>query len=281
MKIDKKGEEYIKIIKKGSLKVYLNNYYNYNYFSNKKAFNKLIYIIFIIFIIICFIFLFCSLIIFKIKDIKQEKLVQELSNFKSFSQCFEDLILFCIFYDIRKGFYIDIGANDPNIISVTKAFYLRGWYGINIEPLPNKIQELMKYRKRDINLQIGVGEKKGIARLFEKESGSTLFKEYSSNNSQILNIHIDTMLNICNKYLPKKEVVQFCKIDIEGGEKEALLGYDFENCRPKVFCIESTKPGSYIPTFEQWENILFKNDYSFVYQYEINRYYSSYLLIFL
>ena len=31
-----------------------------------------------------------------------------------------------------------LGANDPNIISVTKAFYLRGLYGINIEPLPNK-----------------------------------------------------------------------------------------------------------------------------------------------
>ena len=81
------------------------------------------------------------------------------------------------------------------------------------------------------------------------------------------------MLNICNKYIPKKTIIQFCKIDIEGGEKDALLGYDFENYRPKVFCIESTKPGTTIPCYEEWENILFQNDYSFAFEYKINRYY--------
>ena len=53
----------------------------------------------------------------------------------------------------------------------------------------------------------------------------------------IININIDTMLNICKKYIPKKEIVQFCKIDVEGRERDVLLGYDFENYRPKVFCI--------------------------------------------
>jgi hypothetical protein len=31
-------------------------------------------------------------------------------------------------------------------------------YGINIEPLQDKYQALTKFRKRDINLQIGVGK---------------------------------------------------------------------------------------------------------------------------
>ena len=199
--------------------------------------------------------------------------VREILKFQSFSQCLEDLILFAFFYDTKIGFYIDIGANDPNVISVTKAFYIRGWYGINIEPLPNIFQKLVKYRPRDINLKIGIGKSKGIAKLYENESGSTLLTKYSRNITKFITIQIDTMLNICHKYVPKNEVVQFCKIDIEGGEKDALLGYDFENCRPKVFCIESTKPSSMIPTFDEWENILFKNDYSFAYQYEINRFY--------
>lgn len=34
--------------------------------------------------------------------------------------------------DIDCGFYIDIGANDSEIDSVTKAFYDEGWRGINI-----------------------------------------------------------------------------------------------------------------------------------------------------
>lgn len=81
------------------------------------------------------------------------------------------------------------------------------------------------------------------------------------------------MLNICKKYIPKKEIVQFCKIDVEGRERDVLLGYDFENYRPKVFCIESTKPGTFFFSYDQWEDILIKNNYSFAFQYMINRYY--------
>ena len=56
----------------------------------------------------------------------------------SYSQFYEDFILISVFHNVKEGFYIDIGANDPNIISVTKSFYLSGWNGINIELLPDK-----------------------------------------------------------------------------------------------------------------------------------------------
>ncbi len=81
------------------------------------------------------------------------------------------------------------------------------------------------------------------------------------------------MSNICKKHIPKDKKIHFCKIDVEGGEKDVLLGYDFNIYRPKVFCIESTKPGTSIPCHNEWEDILLKNDYSFIYQYKINRYY--------
>ena len=84
---------------------------------------------------------------------------------------------------------------------------------------------------------------------------------------------MDTMSNICKNYVPKGRNVDFCKIDVEGGEKNVLLGYDFINYRPKVFCIESTVPLSYIPTYELWENILIQNNYMFVYKRSVNRFY--------
>jgi len=177
-----------------------------------------------------------------------------------------------VFYDIENGFYIDIGANDPNIISVTKNLYIRGWYGINIEPLPDKYQALTKYRNRDINLQIGVGKIKGNATFYLSGVGST-FQKNKKKNIKSITINVDTMTNICRQYVPKNEIIQFCKIDVEGGEKDVLLGYDFENYRPKVFCIESTLPGTEIPCHNLWEDILLKNDYSFAYQYRINRFY--------
>ena len=79
---------------------------------------------------------------------------KELSQFKSYSEYLEDLFLFIPLKDIKNGFYIDIGAYDPNFVSVTKAFYLRGWHRINIEPLPYKIELFNRDRPKDINLQL-------------------------------------------------------------------------------------------------------------------------------
>jgi FkbM family methyltransferase len=208
----------------------------------------------------------------KINKNEESYFSKNLSNFISYSQYLEDLILLSVFYDVKNGFYIDIGANDPNTISVTKNLYIRGWYGINIEPLEDKYQALVKYRNRDINLQIGVGKRKENKTLYIKGVGSTLQKN-KEKGIKLIKINVDTMFNICRKYVPKNEIIHVCKIDVEGGEKDVLLGYDFKNYRPKVFCIEATKPNTLIPTHDQWKYILKNNNYSFVYQYSVNRFY--------
>ena len=198
---------------------------------------------------------------------------KRLSDFFSYSQYQEDLILYILLYDIENGFYIDVGAFDPIKVSVTKAFYLRGWTGINIEPQPDKKDLFDKDRPKDINLQLAIGEKKGNVEFYINDQCSTYIKQYSRNANTMINVSMDTMSNICKKYVPKGRNVDFCKIDVEGGEKNVLLGYDFINYRPKVFCIESTVPLSYIPTYELWENILIQNNYMFVYKRSVNRFY--------
>ena len=85
----------------------------------------------------------------------------------SFSQKGEDLIIERIIGDIKKGFYIDIGAHNPNVFNNTKRFYQKGWQGINIEPNPRLIQEFFKQRPRDINLHIGIGKTSGSTTFFE------------------------------------------------------------------------------------------------------------------
>ena len=139
------------------------------------------------------------------KKNEENNFKKKLYSFIPYSQLLEDLILFSVFYDVENGFYIDIGANDPNIISVTKNFYIRGWHGINIEPLPDKYQALTKFRKRDINLQIGVGKMKENGTLYVNGYLSTLKKKKKKNHKSII-INIETMFNICRKYVPKNEI---------------------------------------------------------------------------
>ena len=68
--------------------------------------------------------------------------------------------------------------------------------------------------------------------------------------------------------------MHFCKIDVEGYEREVLEGVkDWRKFRPWIFCMESTLPCTNIPCHEQWESILLNNEYIFAFKHGINRYY--------
>lgn len=88
-------------------------------------------------------------------------------TFISYAQNFEDVILHRALKDIKNGFYIDVGANDPVADSVTKAFYDAGWRGINIEPVSEWFEKLEQDRPEDINLQVAAGSHQGSASFYE------------------------------------------------------------------------------------------------------------------
>jgi len=82
-------------------------------------------------------------------------------SFISYAQKFEDVMLWRALKHIEDGFYIDVGAWSPDIDSVTRAFYERGWRGINVEPNPTFHAQLAERRTRDINLRMAVSDKAG------------------------------------------------------------------------------------------------------------------------
>src|SRR5437763_9451230 len=90
-----------------------------------------------------------------------------LMNFVSYAQNQEDVMLYRALRDVRQGFYIDVGAQDPVTDSVTKAFYDRGWHGINIEPNDEYFQKLLSERPHDVNLATAVGKETGVVTFYE------------------------------------------------------------------------------------------------------------------
>ena len=56
-----------------------------------------------------------------------------------FSSDGEDFILHKIFSKLKNGYYIDIGSHHPILHSNTFLFYLNGWRGVCVDPLPNLI----------------------------------------------------------------------------------------------------------------------------------------------
>ena len=74
--------------------------------------------------------------------------------FVSYAQNFEDVMLHRALRHVTKGFYIDIGADHPTDLSVTKAFYERHWRGINVEPLASSHAHFVRERPGDVPLLV-------------------------------------------------------------------------------------------------------------------------------
>lgn len=201
-------------------------------------------------------------------------------TFISYSQNFEDVLLWRALGKVQAGFYIDVGANDPELHSVTKAFYDAGWHGINIEPMPSYALPFVEQRPRDINLNCAAGSASGEIVLFEVPS----MNGWASTDPAVAAAHraegyevvenrvpLRTLADICAEHVHGE--IHFLKIDVEGFEGEVLKGMDLQRWRPWVLVIEATLPGSRETNHDQWENLVTPHGYEFVWFDGLNRYY--------
>lgn len=201
--------------------------------------------------------------------------------FVSYAQNLEDVMLWRALKSVQSGFYIDVGAYSPTEDSVTRAFYDRGWRGINIEPQPQFHRQLAEYRPRDVNLQIALGAAPGSGKLraFGTSGLATLREEVANDHVAAgwqpdgIDVRIDTLSNLVATYGPANHEVHFLKIDVEGSEDEVLKGADFESFRPWIVVVEATRPLSAEQNSVSWEGILLNNRYSFAYFDGLNRFY--------
>jgi hypothetical protein len=68
----------------------------------------------------------------------------------SYAQNFEDVILWRAFGKLGPGFYIDIGAQDPVVDSVSLGFYEQGWRGIHVEPNAHYANLMRRHRSDEV-----------------------------------------------------------------------------------------------------------------------------------
>jgi len=169
----------------------------------------------------------------------------------SYSQMGEDLVIDKLVGWKERGFYVDVGANDPVRFNNTYRFYKRGWRGINLEPDLGRFEEIKKARLRDTNLNIGVGGKAGLMTLYrfmpdtlstfsEKEA-----KEYQREGyilREKRKVRVEGMATIFAKHVGKRQI-DFMSIDTEGFDEEVLASNDWKKYRPRIICVESENVG--------------------------------------
>jgi FkbM family methyltransferase len=200
----------------------------------------------------------------------------------SYAQNGEDVRLRRAFAGQPTGFYIDVGANHPVAFSITKHFYERGWSGINVEPLPKQFALIEADRPRDVNLNVGCSNQKGVLQLYAARgvaSGMSTFTaqevaEHQRKGFEFdeISSHVLLLSSICETHA-KERTIDFLSIDVEGHEREVLEGADFSRFRPRVILVEATRPNTTEPTHERWEHLILDRGYLFAVFDGLNRYY--------
>lgn len=186
----------------------------------------------------------------------------------SYAQHNEDILLFALLHDVKKGFYVDVGANDPVQDSVTKFFYDRGWHGINIEPMPVMFKKIAEARPKDTNLNVGIAEKKGQLTLREvgmNRHGLSTFTPTKKIPDYLPYKEYAVPVMPLSEALKGVKHIDFMKIDVEGLEYAVLKSYDWK-VKPEVLVIEDNDT-------EKWLSIVTKNGYREVCFDGLNRYY--------
>jgi FkbM family methyltransferase len=202
-------------------------------------------------------------------------------SFVSYAQNFEDVILWRALKHIEHGFYIDVGAWSPDLDSVTRAFYERGWRGVNIEPNPEFSGQLQARRPHDRNLRVAVGDCEGVLTMnfLDNPGLSTLNDAIAETHIQAgwnlerQNVQVTTLSSIWQQCVPTGQDVHFLKIDVEGFEEAALRGNDWSQYRPWIVVVEATLPMSQVESYESWEPSLIGANYRFAYADGLNRFY--------
>jgi len=167
---------------------------------------------------------------------------------RSYSQEGEDLILSRILDQKRCGFYVDVGAHHPHRFSNTYLFYRQGWRGINIDAMPGSMKPFKRYRPRDVNLEVGVLDKRGEMPFFifnepalngfwpDEETAKAKNPGYQI--VDVKSIPVFPLSEILLEHLPEDQSIDFLTVDAEGRDYEVLSSNDWNAFSPNVVAVE-------------------------------------------
>lgn len=192
-------------------------------------------------------------------------------TFVSYAQNFEDVVLWRALLDVSNGRYLDIGAQDPDKDSVSKAFYEAGWLGVHVEASPYYANKLRNARPNEEVIQALVGEGVEGAVFFEvPETGlSTGIVEIAEHHRAAgydvreVRVPCTSLTDILDRF--SGEAIHWMKIDVEGMEAEVLRSWGDNAARPWLLSIEATFPNSQTPVHHEWIDEVLARGYLKVY----------------
>jgi FkbM family methyltransferase len=163
------------------------------------------------------------------------------------SQEGEDILIKRIFANKKNGFYVDVGAHHSSRFSNTYKLYKENcWNGVNIDPSLSSYLDLKKKRKRDININVGISDKKEILKFYSFNEEALNTFSLKKKNQLKLNyklkkterIRCKTLSDVLDGCLKKKIKIDLLTIDAEGYDLKVLKSNNWNKYLPDYIIVE-------------------------------------------
>lgn len=149
--------------------------------------------------------------------------------------------------NIRKGFYVDVGAHHPHRLSNTNLLFERGWNGINLDAMPGSMTPFVMERPDDISLELAVGTE-GTLDFYVFDDpvlngflDADTLQEHLDRGVKLLEtkkIKVRPLSSILDEYLPKGQPIALLNVDAETKDLDVLMSNDWNKYRPKFIMVE-------------------------------------------
>jgi len=173
----------------------------------------------------------------------------------SFSSDGEDYALLKYLMGIDNGVYIDIGANHPIRHSNTFLFYLNGWRGICVEPIPKYKRLFRLLRAGDLFINAGITSaskpQSGLVFFYYKNfpDNSTfdvqrvkhLEQTFNRIPSAKIDVHLLSVADLLIAHADRfgeNNPIHLLNLDTEGYECDILKGFFTAGVFPWIVCVE-------------------------------------------
>ena len=190
-----------------------------------------------------------------------KKIVSSL-NFKnknlldSYSQYGQDAYCFNKYFSNQEtGTFLEIGADDGIDKSNTFFYEKKGWKGLCVEPSPKRF-ELLRINRNCVCENYAISEEEGEMEFMDISGWgkglSGLVNEYEETHKkriegelknpgnkghEVVLVNTVPLSKVLNKHLFSH--IDFCSIDVEGGELSVIKSIDFNQCTFGVMIIEN------------------------------------------
>jgi FkbM family methyltransferase len=153
-----------------------------------------------------------------------------------------EIRLVAAFFGSDKGYFVEVGANDPRERSQTWHLEQAGWDGVLIEPQPDLADELRARRKARVFAVACSSPENSGRTLALHVAGplSSLDRQRMAPGSMptgIINVPVRTLDAILDE-AGAPVAFDFLSIDVEGHEIEVLRGFNIAHWRPRLILLE-------------------------------------------